>query len=116
MKLVPDASVVIKWFVLEELHEEARRLFPFIGRMRVPDLLAAEVSNIVWKKSLRGELLPGQAELITTSLPNYFQNPVTSNQFIAKALDLAITLRHPVYDCLYLACAQQEKGKQEENN
>lgn len=53
-KVVVDSSVVIKWFVAEPHSSEARRLLDeyqqgaldFLG----PDLLFAEIGNIVWKK------------------------------------------------------------------
>ncbi len=54
-KLVVDSSVVIKWFVTESLTEEARRVLEGYQSgsftLIAPDLLAAEIGNIVWKKS-----------------------------------------------------------------
>ena len=47
---VVDASVAIKWFVREALHEEALRLVDNPDAMQAPDLLVVEVTNIAWKK------------------------------------------------------------------
>jgi predicted nucleic acid-binding protein len=52
--LVVDASVVIKWFVAEPLSVEARRILDDYqsGTLSLvaPDLINAEIGNIVWKK------------------------------------------------------------------
>lgn len=53
-KIVVDSSVIIKWFVGEPLSEEAWRVLEGYqsGTLTLvaPDLLAAEIGNIVWKK------------------------------------------------------------------
>ena len=54
--LVVDASVMIKWFVAEPLSVEARRILDDYqaGTLSLvaPDLINAEVGNIVWKKQI----------------------------------------------------------------
>jgi hypothetical protein len=35
---------------------------------------------------------------------------VPSVALIPRALDLSISLNHPVYDCVFLACAEQAEG------
>lgn len=60
-RLVLDSSIVIKWFVPEVHSADALRyLDPDLGR-DAPELLLAEVSNILWKKVCRGELSEEQA-------------------------------------------------------
>ena len=54
---VVDASVAIKWFVLEEHTVESRRLLDENFELFSPHLLFAEYGNIVWKKFTRGELI-----------------------------------------------------------
>jgi predicted nucleic acid-binding protein len=53
-KLVVDASVAIKWFIPEPLSVEARRILDDYQAgtlsLLAPDLINAEVGNIVWKK------------------------------------------------------------------
>ena len=53
---VVDASVAIKWFVLEEHTVESRLLLDENFELFTPHLLFAEYGNIVWKKFTRGEL------------------------------------------------------------
>ena len=68
MSLVVDASVVIKWFIDEPLHENARQLLTEREVLHAPDLLIPEVGNIAWKKMMRGEIEEKHAQGITLSL------------------------------------------------
>ncbi|WP_119303126.1 type II toxin-antitoxin system VapC family toxin [Dongia deserti] len=106
MSLVIDASVAIKWFIDEPLHEHARYLLKGEERLYAPDLLLAEVGNIAWKKVIRGEIEEEQAQKIALSLRDL---PITLSpvsELIDRALQIALSIKHPVYDCLYLACAE----------
>jgi predicted nucleic acid-binding protein len=108
MILVVDASVAIKWFVEEPLRPQARALLAdrheFIG----PDLLVAEVANIAWKKTIRGEIQDAQARSIVRNvvLPPFISTFVESSTLRERALVLALQWKHPVYDCFYAACAE----------
>ena len=110
MTLVVDASVAVKWFVRETLHREAMRLLDQPDRLHSIDLLAAEVTNIAWKKAVRGEIGRAQAEEIVKSIHRGMPVLYPSGPFAERALELAFALRHPVYDCLYLACAEELGG------
>ena len=33
-----------------------------------------------------------------------------STQFVDRAAEIALALRHPVYDCIYLACGETENA------
>ena len=106
MTLTVDASVVIKWFVKEEGFEEARGLLAHRIHLHAPDLLLAEFANTIWKKVHRREIAdprPYFDEL--ANLPD----AVTlhrGDEFIDRAAEIAVETDHPVYDCLYLACAE----------
>jgi len=110
VNLVVDASVAVKWFVRETLHREALRLLDDPDRLHSIDLLAAEVTNIAWKKAVRGEIGKGQAEEIAATIHRGTPVLYPSAPFAERALELAFALRHPVYDCLYLACAEELGG------
>ena len=110
MKLTVDAGVVVKWFVTEPSSEDARRLLSHRIDLHTPDILLAEVANTLWKKVRLREIadprpywdelanLPG----IVTLRPG--------EELVASAAQLAMALDHPVYDCLYLACAEAESA------
>jgi predicted nucleic acid-binding protein len=110
MSLVVDASVVIKWFIEEPLHNHARQLLKGSESLSAPDLLLAEVGNIVWKKVIRGEIGEEQARKITQSLRDLPLALQSSDSLIERALQMALSIKHPVYDCLYLACAEALGG------
>jgi predicted nucleic acid-binding protein len=110
MNLVIDASVAIKWFVAEVGYEAATRLRPLHNDFHAPDLLIVEVTNAAWKKVMRREIDPPHAEQIAQNLPHYIHTLHEATTLSIRALEIAISLQHPVYDCLYLACAEMVDG------
>lgn len=106
MKLTVDASVVLKWFVTEPLSEQARQLLDGQLDLHAPDILLAEFANTIWKKGRRGEILDPQPYFVElASLPDVVAiHPVGG--LIERAAQIAVLIDHPVYDCLYLACAE----------
>jgi predicted nucleic acid-binding protein len=106
MTVVVDASVAVKWFVRETGREQALRIVDAPER-HAPDLIVAEVGNVAWKKAIRGEVTGAQARFICTSVRRYFAVLHRSQALIDRAIDIALRLRHPIYDCLYLACAER---------
>ena len=110
MSLVVDASVVIKWFIHEPLHDGARQLLDGRESLHAPDLLIAEVGNVAWKKAVRGEVDEPQARRIALALRDLPLSLHASDALIDRALQIALAINHPVYDCLYLACAEALGG------
>ena len=110
MTLIIDASVAIKWFVQENLHTEARRIFDYRRDIEAPDFIMSEVANIAWKKVRRAEISREQAAIIVTAMPQYIPKLSSLLDYIEDALDLALELDHPVYDCIYLACTMKNEG------
>ena len=110
MILVVDASVAIKWFVEENLHDEALALLQHSDRLQASELVAAELANVVWKKRRREEITQSQARTVVSAISNYLSvlYPIVLDH--ERALELAVFLEHPVYDCLYLACAERVGG------
>ena len=110
MSLIVDASVAIKWFVKETLHDEALVLLQHSDRLQAPEFIVLELTNVVWKKRLRREITKGQAQTIVSAIPNYVSivYPIVLDH--ERALELAVFLEHPAYDCLYLACAERVGG------
>ena len=106
MTLTVDASVVTKWFVKEQGFEEARGLLAHRIHLHAPDILLAEFANTIWKKVHRREVAdprPYFDELV--NLPEI----VTLHRgdaLIDRAAEIAVEIDHPVYDCLYLTCAE----------
>ena len=107
MTLVVDASVVCKWFIAEEGSKAAARLLDHDEELLAPDLVIAEVANVLWRKQKVGQVLPEQAEQAVAALPGFFAELAPAARLATRALVIARGLDHPVYDCLYLALAEQ---------
>lgn len=110
MNLVIDASVAIKWFVAERDTQAALKLRAPRFDCHAPDLLVVETTNLAWQKAMRGEIEAAQATQIAQHLCSYVQNLHEATRLNRRALEIALALRHPVYDCLYLACAELVRG------
>lgn len=104
--LVVDASVALKWLVDEPGSEAALSLQ---GRdLAAPALLHIEAANVLRTLAARGAATPAQALDLLALLQTA---PVTivdpDDALEARALELALDLGHPVYDCVYLALAER---------
>lgn len=103
--MIVDASVALKWLVVED--DSARALELLAGlEVAAPTLIHAEVGNAIWKKRRRGEL-GNDPELAT--LPEQLAAIITTideTPMMARALAIAAALDHPIYDCVYLAVAE----------
>lgn len=101
---VVDASVAVKWVVAEAVSEEAVELLD--GRpLLAPELILPECANILWKKSTRGEITPDEADLAAGLLARMDVELVGHRHLMSNAVRLALELKHPAYDCAYLALA-----------
>lgn len=101
---VVDTSVVLKWFVAEDGSERAADL---IGtRLIAPDLLLAELGNALWKKRRRGEIgaEQGRRALLDAELSLALMPAVS---LAHRAFAIAVELDRPIYDCHFLALAEQ---------
>jgi len=107
---VVDASVAAKWLFEEELTANARALLGAERPLVAPDLIYAEVANVAWKRALRGEISSEHARVSVRALPQLLSLSVPTVGLLNSALDVALTLEHPVYDCLYLALAEQREA------
>lgn len=106
MRFTVDASVVVKWSVSEELVANATLLLAHRLDLHAPDLVIVEFANACWKKFRMGQLPDVTQHLAAMErLPTR----ITLHSLGSLALrgaEIALALDHPVYDCLYLACAE----------
>jgi predicted nucleic acid-binding protein len=108
--VVVDASVAVKWFVPEILSDEAARLLDGAFELAAPDLLWAEVGNILWKKVGRHELTAAEARAVLAALARVPLAVVPSSVLVEAALEIAVAQRRSVYDALYVALAVARAG------
>jgi predicted nucleic acid-binding protein len=105
-RFVVDASVAVKWVVEESGTAHALELRRN-ARFLAPDLLVAECANILWKKVERDELSKREASLAARLLSATDIELVSTRSLLERAVQIAIELKHPAYDCLYLAVAER---------
>lgn len=111
MIYVIDASVAAKWFLQEDLHDEARRfLVDHSEHLRAPDDIIAEVANLAWKRVRLGDIEPDQAHFIAAAIGQAIPVRLPSADLVEQAIAIALEIDHPVYDCLYIACAVATGG------
>ena len=109
MTLVIDASVACKWFFEEPLSAEARALGESDEAFIAPDMILVECANAAWRR-VSGETVPrAHAQAFIATLPQWFEVLVPSARLHETAFDMACALEHPVYDCQYLALAENER-------
>ena len=108
-RLVPDASMAVKWFVRERFSDEALQLREmFAGRMAAPDLLLHECANVGWLNVRKGRMSFEMVRAMMASLPEMVSLAPPDAQLGWRAVSIAKELDHPAYDCFYLAFAERE--------
>ena len=108
MSLVVDASVVVKWFLPEPDSHLAERALMSGEALLAPELVLAEVGNAVWRRTLTGEVEMEDAGRIVDRAASAFTALVPLAEIGRAAMQAAVTLKHPIYDCFYLALAARE--------
>ena len=110
MNCVIDASVLVKFFIPEILSEKAEELNARIMegdlRLLAPDLIFAEVGNILWKKHRRKELSRADAEEIVDAVVSLPMEIETSRALLPFAVDLGLAYGITAYDALYVSLAK----------
>lgn len=103
MIAILDSSVAVKWYAREADSDVAEQLLSYA--LGAPDFILAEVANTLWKKVRKNEIVAAQA---AGALP-HLSASVTffpSAPLVERALELAMGWGHPVYDCIFLALAE----------
>lgn len=103
---VVDASVVVRWFMQQNLSKQAEYAFRQYD-LTAPSLILAEIGNALWKYYRAGalgkeKLLEAFEGLETT----YFSTAPLDGEFSRSAVAIAVKLSHPIYDCYYLALSE----------
>jgi predicted nucleic acid-binding protein len=103
--IVIDASVAVKWIVLEAHHETALGVFDGEWERIAPDLILPEVANVLRKKLKHREITQDQLAIGLHGLTVAIPRLIPSSELVNDAAALSLELDHSVYDCFYLACA-----------
>jgi predicted nucleic acid-binding protein len=108
--IVIDSSIALQWVLPEEGRESAYR-YVKAENVISPDILIVEGANVLAKK-VRALTMTGEEALSALGLiGRSVSRLVPSQPLVMRALELSIALSHPVYDCIFLACAEREGGR-----
>lgn len=111
MNLVIDASVAAKWVFNEPDAERARALRREAERqgfeLVAPEILLAEIANVIWKRVVRGEIDLKNAQTIFDQFKRMCPALIRLSNLVEAALALSVRFRRSVYDGLYLALASE---------
>jgi predicted nucleic acid-binding protein len=106
---VVDASVIAAALFSEPYHIEANSVLFSGNSLYAPDLVYAEVANVIWKRHGRGEIDEKDAADLLDAVMRLPLEITSSEPLIRGALELAIRTNRTAYDCLYLALAVRSK-------
>lgn len=104
--VVVDASVAAKW-VLREVHAAAARDVLSMAELLAPDLLWAELGSILWRRQRQREFDAAAARKMLVDLGSLQIRSFAMLPLLPSALDIAMSINHSLYDCVYLALAEQ---------
>ena len=109
MTVVVDASIALKWVLPEAGSASAAALRAADSALIAPTLVMAEIGNALWKKTMRKEIDRHEAVSALRLALSHFAEFFPLDDLRETALELAIALRQPIYDCFYVALAQRER-------
>lgn len=111
--LVVDTSVAVAWFISQTYSQQALRILNQhqAGQWQflAPDHLYAEFGNAIWRTNRANLLSAVDAQRIIHQFSRETFTLSSTALLLQDAYTLAVQHNRSVYDCLYIALAQQEK-------
>jgi predicted nucleic acid-binding protein len=113
MKYVLDSSVGFKWAVVEHLTDKARALRDEYTARNVdliaPDIFPGEVTHALTRAERQGRITATQGGLLFVDLMKTLPQLRAYLPCLPRAYAISSSFRVGVFDCLYVALAEQEK-------
>ena len=104
---VYDASVVVALFIDHPWSGATRQILMQDQDARAPAFILVESANALWTNVRRQTISSDRAVLALRLMPWTIRLEPDAS-LIESALQIALRVDHPVYDCLYLALAERE--------
>jgi len=102
--VIVDSNIVVKWFVAEDDSDTALAL-RLQGELFAPDIMLIEYRNALLKKVRRQAISPDEARRAEREIDSAEITILPAAPLLNDAFQLALDLREPIYDCIYLAAA-----------
>jgi predicted nucleic acid-binding protein len=113
MKYILDSSVAFKWVVPEDDSDKANRIRDDfrkgIHQLFAPEFFPFELAHALTRAERQGRIKVGEAKTFWTDAMTTVPGLLPVLQFADRAIDISSQARVGVYDCLYVALAEQEK-------
>ena len=113
MKYVIDSSVMVKWAPAEPDSDKALRfrddLRKAVRELLSPDIFTVEASHALTRAERQLRIPIGQARALLLDILTTPPRAFPFQPFLLRAIDMSSAMRVGVYDCIYVALAEQEK-------
>src|SRR4051812_41477309 len=113
MKYILDSSVGVKWVVTENYSDKADALrqdfLNAIHELLAPDIFPIEVAHALTRAERQGRVPVGKAQDLLGDVLTSAPQLHSYQPLLIRAVEISSKLRIGVYDCLYVALAEQEK-------
>jgi predicted nucleic acid-binding protein len=108
VSLVVDASVGVKWAVIEPDSHQALALLESDEELLLPDFWLHEATSVLWLRVHRCLLTAEEARKGLRFLQNAIKPvPTETMRLHTAALEIGLDIGHSTYDTLYLAFARE---------
>jgi predicted nucleic acid-binding protein len=104
--IVVDTSLALQW-VLDEPDSDRAEALLRGQSLAAPDVLFVEAANVLGKKIRKSQIGLKQGVAGLDFIRSRVPQIVPSATLVERGMELSVELNHPVYDCIFLACAEQ---------
>ncbi len=105
MSLTIDASVLVNAMTKQRLTAAAVRWMELPVPILAPEFMRIEVANALWKIENAGLMNSQEADLVWRHVLASDIRFIPDRDYMDRARGIARELKHPIYDCIYLAVA-----------
>ena len=110
--IVLDASIILKRFLPEENSPSIRSFIPYGAQQLAPSIVEFELRSALCKHVGRGnlgkEMLDEAISVWDEMVSDNWLEVIQTHEYINDAVELSCLLKHPLYDCCYIAVARKE--------
>jgi predicted nucleic acid-binding protein len=110
MKFCLDSNVALKWVLNESDSTLAIRLRDDFGlgvhELIVPDIFPVEIAHGLARAERRGIIPIGDGTQKLADIFSFMPDLISYLPILPRAFTIASSARHGVYDCLYIALAE----------
>lgn len=108
---VLDASAALRLITHDSAAGDCGNQLQDAALVLAPELMLTEVANALWKLQRAGALGGLDPQVLLADARDLVDQIEPDRTLQVEALALACHLKHPVYDCLYLALARREAAR-----